>query len=143
MFSRKINTTFEHNSGIPHKEHEVRNTRVSEYLRKYGQGKIDTMPTDTRPVVNDERSTDEKLDNPDVTDALGVDQLDVMMEIDKHREDFEKAFKDIELTTKQKEKFDAAIKVLKDKNSSYEQVRDAERILTQLEEDKKITRARY
>lgn len=42
-----------------HPEHETRNTRVSEYLRKYGQGKIDTLPTDSRPVVKDERSDDE------------------------------------------------------------------------------------
>lgn len=143
MFSRNIKTTFEHNSGVLHHEHEVRNTRVSEYLRKYGQGKIDSMPTDTRPTITDNRSTDEKLDNPDVTDRLGTEQLDVLLEVDRLRERFEKAFADIELTQKQKEKFDAAVKVLNDRNSSYEQIQDASRILSQLEEDKKITRARY
>lgn len=142
MFSRNVNTTFEKNSGIPHPEHEVRNTRVSEYLRKYGQGKIDSLPTDNRPMVNDTRSTDEKLDHPDVTDRFGADPLDVMMELDRKKEDFEKAFEEIELTSKQKERFDAAKKVLENPNSSYEQKSDAHRILEELQESKKVTRTR-
>lgn len=142
MFRRDIKHCFEPNSGVLHAEYEERNTRVSEYLRKYGQGKIDSMPIDNRPTVNDSRTVDEMLDDDDVTARLGADNLDVLMELDRKKADFEAAFADIELTQKQKEKFDAAVKVLNDKNSSYEQQQDALRILDELKEAKKVTRAR-
>lgn len=142
MFRRDIKPRLEHNSGIMHPEHEERNTRVSEYLRKYGQGKIDSMPTDNRPVVNDSRSVDEMLEDSDITNHMGTDQLDAIMELDRKKADFEYAFADIELTKKQKEKFDAAVKVLNDRNSSYEQRKDAERILNELQDAKKVKRVR-
>lgn len=126
-----------------HLEHETRNTRVSEYLRKYGQGKIDSLPTDTRPEVRDSRTDEEKINEPlSATDSLAADQLDVMLELQENAKRFEDAFAEIELTKQQKEKFDAAIKVLKDSNSSFEQKMDAERILDELEQSHKLTRAR-
>ena len=142
MFRRDIKPKFEHNSGVLHPEHEERNTRVSEYLRKYGQGKIDSMPTDNRPVVNDNRSVDEMLEDNDITNHMATDQLDAFMELDRKKADFEAAFKDIELTQKQRQKFDAAVKVLNDRNASYEQIKDAERILNELTEAKKVKRVR-
>lgn len=126
-----------------HPEHETRCTLVSEYLRKYGQGKIETMPTDSRPEINDSRSDDEKLDQVDkLTDSLGTEELDVLLQMQDKAADFEKAFKDIELTKKQKADYDKAIEVLKDENASYEMRMDAYRILDDLERKNKITRAR-
>lgn len=56
--------------------------------------------------------------------------------------DFENAFKDIELTKKQRDSFDKAIKVLNDANASYEQKVDAYRILDELEQAHKVNRVR-
>lgn len=126
-----------------HPDHETRNTRVSEYLRKYGQGKIDTLPTDTRPEVKDNRSVDEMLSDGDkVTSSLGSEQLDVMLEMQRKANDFEAAFAEIELTKKQRSDFDKAISVLKNPNASYEQKMDAHRIIDELEQAHKVTRAR-
>lgn len=142
MFKRITDIHYEKNSHLLHREHEERNTRVSEYLRKYGQGKIDSMPTDARPQVNDQRTPDEMLDDNTPENHMAFDNLDALMELERKKADFEAAFADIELTQKQKEKFDAAVKVLNDKNSSYEQIKDAERILDELKEAKKLKRAR-
>lgn len=125
-----------------HPEHETRNTRVSEYLRKYGQGKIDSLPKDNRPEVTDERDTDSMLDGSSIVDRLDADQLDVMLELDAMADRYQAALADMELTQKQKSKFDKAIKVLQDKNASYEQRMDANRILDELEKTQKMTRAR-
>lgn len=143
MRKLKEKPVFESVSRDVHPEHQTRNTRVSEYLRKYGQGRIDSMPTDNRPLVTDNRSVDEMLSDPDkLTSSLGTDELDVLVEMQQKADDFEAAFKDIELTRKQKEKFDAAIRVLRDKNASYDQLSDASRIIEELEQAKKVTRAR-
>lgn len=131
---RKIDVT-------PHKDYESRDTRVSEYLRKYGTGKIDEMPNDTRAEIKDNRSVDEQLADG-FEPSLGTDDLDVLMELDKAREHYEAALADIELTKQQKADFDKAIKVLKDSNSSIEMKEDAYRILRDLESKGKVTRAR-
>lgn len=143
-FGRNIYpTSFDRVNSLLHPDHESRNTRVSEYLRKYGQGKIDTLPTDNRPVVTDNRSVDEMLDNPNkVADSLGSEQLDVLLEMQNKQSDYEQALKDIELTKKQRESYDAAIKVLNDSNASYDQKMDAHRILEELIQAKKVTRVR-
>lgn len=139
----KLNPVFENPSQKLHKEHETRNTRVSEYLRKYGQGKIDSMPTDTRPQVNDPRSVEEMLNDVDkLTSSLSPEQLDVLLEMQNNTAEFEAAINDIKLTEKQRQKFDAARKVLNDKNASYEQILDAHRIIEELRESHKLTRAR-
>ena len=134
---------FEKVTNLKHKDHETRDTRVSEYLRKYGQGRIDTLPADTRPEVHDNRTVDEMLDDPDnVTNSLGTEPLDVMLEMQRKTADFEAAFADIEITAKEKELFDKAVAVLKDSNSSYELKCDAYRILDELEAKHKVTRVR-
>lgn len=143
MKNLKEKPVFEKVSGDKHPEHQTRNTRVSEYLRKYGQGRIDSMPTDNRPQITDNRTVDEMLNDPDsVTSSLGTDELDVLMEMSRKADDFEAAFKEIELTKKQKSDFDAAVRVLRDKNSSYDAQLDAMRILDELGQAKKVTRAR-
>lgn len=143
-FARNVYpTSFERISTQIHPEHETRNTRVSEYLRKYGQGKIDSLPTDMRSEVHDNRSVDEMLDNPNkIADSLGAEQLDVLVEMQNRQADYEKALQEVELTKKQRKQFDAAVKVLNDSNASYEQKMDANRILEELYQAKKITRAR-
>lgn len=142
MMHKFLKPQFEVVSPDKHKEYQVRNTRVSEYLRKYGQGKIDSLPTDSRPVVIDPRSDDDKLSNNDKLDHMSNDELDVLTMYQDKLSDFEAAISEIKLTQKQKEQFDAAAKVLNDKNASYEQKADAYRILQELEEQHKVTRAR-
>lgn len=137
------NYAFEEVIQQKHKEHETRNTRVSEYLRKYGTGRIDMMPTDRRPEIKDNRTSDEMLTDVDkLTNNLGTEELDVLLEMQNKREDFESAFADIELTNKQKEQYDAAMKILNDKNSSYEEQVNAVAILEELKAAEKVTRAR-
>lgn len=132
---------YEPNDGILHSEHESRDTRVSEYLRKYGQGKIDVMPTDSRPQVVDDRSDDEKISDPFVP-SLGTDELDVFQQLEANREKFQAAQADIEMTKKDRVRFDNAIKIINDDNASIDAQRDAYRILEELERKGKVSRVR-
>lgn len=138
---KKIKPVCEKNSSVEHPEHQYTNTRVSEYMRKYGQGKIDVLPTDSRPEVNDPRTPDQMLEDG-FEPGLGTDELDVMAQLDQMRDKYENAVADIKATEKQKEQFDEAVKVLQNKNASYEQISDAYRILDELERKGKISRAR-
>lgn len=132
---------YEPNDGILHSEHESRDTRVSEYLRKYGQGKIDVMPTDNRPQVVDDRSDDEKISDPFVP-SLGTDELDVFQQLEANREKFQAAQADIDMTKKDRVRFDNAIKIINDNNASIDAQRDAYRILEELERKGKVSRVR-
>lgn len=140
MFQR-IKPISEDNSTLEHDEHQVTNTRVSEYMRKYGQGKIDVMPTDTRPEVNDDREPSAMLDD-DFTPGLGTDELDVMQRLDSMRERYANAVADIKATEKQKAQFDEAVKTLNDPNASSEKQYHAMAILDELSKKGKITRVR-
>lgn len=139
---KKIEGSFEKNSGVKHPDYESRNTRVSEYLRKYGQGKMEKIPTDTRPQVNDPRTVDEMLDDNNFEPSMATDDLDVMLELDSMKDRYNDAVEEINLTKSQKLKFDNAVKVLKDQNSSNDARLDAYRILDELEKQGKISRAR-
>ena len=48
-----------------HSEHQTRNTDVSYYLMKFGTGKLEELPQDTRPEVHDDRTVDEMLTDDD------------------------------------------------------------------------------
>lgn len=123
-----------------HPEHQTFDTTVSYYLRKYGTGQLESLPFDNRREINDDRTPDQMLADDGLVDGLGTDDLDIMMELERKREDFENAFQEIELTQKQKLKFDKAMKILKDPNSSVELRQDAYSILDELKD--KVTRAR-
>lgn len=140
MFKRE-KPVYESNSLLEHEDRQVTNTRVSEYLRKYGQGKIDSMPTDSRSEVVDDREPDQMLDD-EFVDGIGTDELDVMAELDRMKERYQAAQADISATQKQKEAFDAAVKILNDPNSSTDKVREAYSVLEELEKKGKIARAR-
>lgn len=141
MFKRITSIQYEDIDTSLHPEHESRNTRVSEYLRKYGQGKIDSMPVDHRPTVNDTRSVDDMLDS-EYEPSLSTEHLDVLLELERKKEDFIKMNEDIEFTTKQRESFDAAVKVVNDSNSSYDDKLKAYEVLEELEKQAKVIRAR-
>lgn len=141
MFKRiKCNSEF--NDGIAHPDHEERNTRVSEYLRKYGQGKLEVLPTDNRPQVEDPRTVDEMLAGDNNEISMADDELDIITRLQDASDHFQEVFAEIELTKQQKEKFDNAVKVLNDPNASTEKKVDAYRILDELESKGKVTRAR-
>jgi len=139
MFKRK-KCNLEELDLTPHPDYEQVNTTVSEYFRKYSQGKIENLPQDTRPEVTDERSSDEMLNDDSKTNHMSCDDLDVLQEYEQHREEFEKAIQDIELTAKQKEIFLSATAVLDDPNSSADKRREAYQALEELRD--KVTRAR-
>lgn len=141
MFKRLDKISYEQLDDALHPEYETRNTRVSEYLRKYGQGKIDTLPTDNRPTVQDDRSTDEMLQDG-FEPSLGTEQLDVLLEFEAKKEDFMKMQEDIEMTQKDKESFDAAVKIINDANSSQQDKFNAYEVLEELQKKCKVIRAR-
>lgn len=142
-FKRIKSNSFERNSGLVHKDYQVHETRVSDYLRKYGTGHADPsrMPQDRRPEVNDQRDVDDMLGDG-FEPQLGTDDLDVLMEIDRNKERFAKMREDIELNAKQRESFDAAMKILNDPNSSTHEREKAYEVLKELEQKGKVTRAR-
>ena len=140
---KKCKPEYEKLSSIPHPDYEVRDTRVSDYLRKYGQGKLEVMPQDNRPEVHDDRTEEEMLNSPQsAVDTFGADALDVMQEIENNRERFEAMETAIEMTKTERQKFDNAVKVINDPNSSESQKLAAIRVLDDLEAKGKVTRAR-
>lgn len=139
---RDIKTAFEYNDGVDHPDLQHVNTRVSEYLRKYGTGQIDKIPQDTRQEITDNRTPDQMLAEGEMVPGLGTDDLDVMQELSRMRERYVAAIEAINMDKSDKNKFDKAMKVINDKNASYEAQMDAYRILEELEQKGKITRAR-
>lgn len=137
MFDRE-KPVFERNSGELHPEHQCVSTRVSEYLIKYGQGKLDKMPNDTRQEIQDDRTVDQMLEDDDPTLSLGTEELDVLLASQEAAERFEKAQLDIKATQAQRVKFDNAVAVLQDKNASADARRSAYAILAKLEKDGKL-----
>lgn len=123
-----------------HPEHQVFDTTVSYYLRKYGTGQLEQLPFDTRREVKDDRTDEDMLNDDGLIDGLGTDDLDVLMELERKRDAFEAAFKDIELTKAQKQKFDKAMQILSNNDSSLESKQDAYEILEELKD--KVTRTR-
>lgn len=140
MFKRLKDLQYNTVDEKKHPEHQTFDTSVSYYLRKYGTGQLEQLPFDNRREITDDRTVDQMLDDDGLVAGLGTDDLDVMMELDRKREDFENAFQEIDLTQKQKQKFDKAMKILKDPNSSVELRQDAYAILDELKD--KVTRAR-
>ena len=143
MFKR-IKPSFEKNSGILHKDYQVRETRVSDYMRKYGTGHADPnlMPQDRRVEVTDEREVDDMLDMDSFEPSLGTDELDVLSIIESNRDKFAKMVEDIKMTKRQRIEFDDAMKVLNDVNATYESKQKALSVLDELEQKKVISRAR-
>lgn len=136
---RSISRVSEVLSDVRHAEYQNVNTRVSEYLLKYGQGKIDVMPTDNRPEVTDDRSVDQMLDDETPEFDISSDELDVLLEFQKNADKFEQARLAIESSEKDKTAFENAMKVLNDPNSSDEAKRDSYRILDKLKQQGKVT----
>lgn len=139
MFARNVRTVIgENNNGVPHKELQHVNTRVSEYLRKYGQGKLDKMPTTNAPEVKDDRSVDQMLDEPLM--APGTDPVEVLSKIQEMLPKYQAARDAIAQNQKDRDAFDKAVKVLQDKNSEFEEKRRAMLVLDELRESGKVTK---
>lgn len=141
MFKR-IKPVFEKVSNARHPEYQSRNTSVSEYLRKYGQGKIDSLPTDSRPEVTDDRSPDDMLADDSRMDHMSYDELDALCDFNAKREDFEKARQEIELNEKQTKAFNDAMEILNDANASSDRKMEAMEVLDELIKSGKVVRAR-
>lgn len=139
MYARR-KPVCEKTTQVPHPEYEIKETKVSDYLRKYGTGKLEDLPTSSRPEITDNRSVDQMLDDP--CESMATETIDVLAEIERNRESFVKAIMDVKATAKQRKQFDDAIKVLQDENAPYERKREAYAILDDLERQGKLTRAR-
>lgn len=140
MMYKHRKPVFERVSQDAHPDYEIKETRVSDYLRKYGTGKLEDLPQSSKPEITDNRTVEQMLDEP--CESMSTETIDVMMEIDRNREAFEKAILDVKATQKQKKQFEDAVKAIKDENTPFERKREAYAILDQLERDGKITRAR-
>lgn len=123
-----------------HKDFEIKETRVSDYLRRYGTGHIEDVPQNTAPEVRDDRTVEQMLEEPFV-EHLSTEPVDVIMLIDANRERFEKAFKELELTKTQHKRFKDALSVINNPNASHDSKREAYSILEELS-DKKMLRKR-
>ena len=117
-----------------HPEYEIRETRVSDYLRRYGTGHIEDLPQNTAPEITDDRTVDEMLSDEFVP-HMSTETVDIMMEIEDNKERFEKAAQEIEMTDAARKKFDAAMAVINNPNSSLESKREAYSILDNLVAD--------
>lgn len=131
---------FEKLSHEPHPDFEVKETRVSDYLRRYGTGHIDDFPTASAPEVHDDRSVDEMLSS-EFEPEMATESVDIVMEIERNQERFEKAIKELELTKAQRKQFDDAVAVLNDKNADFERKREAYAILDDLASSGKVKRS--
>lgn len=141
MFKR-IKPVFEHCTIYKHPEAQNVDTRVSEYLRKYGQGKIDELPQDSRPVVDDKRSVDEMLSDDARVDHMAFDELDAISELARKKDDFLKARDEIEMNEKDVKAADDAMKIIDDPNASDSQKMEAYAVLDELIESGKAKRTR-
>ena len=154
MKSKRIKPVFDDlDYDLNHPEYEIRETRVSDYLRRYGTGHIDDLPQTSAPEVPNERLSkamdsvlDKKASEADKSAAFNVVQeelegfvptmstesIDVLAEIEANRERFEKAAEDIELTATARKKFNAALSVINNPNASLDAKREAYSILDSL-----------
>lgn len=124
-----------------HPEYEIKETRVSDYLRKYGTGHIDELPTSSAPEIKDDRSVDEMLAEG-FEPSMSTETIDILMEIERNKDRFEAAVAELELTQTQKKEFDDAVKAINDPNTPYDRKIEAYHLLQDLESKGKITRAR-
>ena len=106
----------EYNSGKNHPEYEIRDTRPSDFLRKYGQGKLEDLPKTSAPEIVDNRTVDQMLDEP--VEHMSTESIDVLMEIEANRDKFDQALKTIELTESARKRYDDALSVINNPNSS-------------------------
>lgn len=132
---------YERVSSERHADFEVKDTRVSDYLRKYGTGHIDDFPTTSAPEVHDDRSEEEML-NSEFEPSMATETIDILMEIDRNKDRFKAAVDEIELTEKQKKDFNDAMDALDDPNSPLDRKREAYSILQELMNSGKVSRAR-
>lgn len=142
----KTKLQYEQVDSTKHLEHQERNTRVSEYLKKYGVGKLEDLPSDNRPTITDERTVDEMLDDErgGKVDLLAFDELDALSEFNSRKEEFEQMRAEIDLTEKQSQSFDRAMSVLNSANASRDDKQEALAVLEELQKSGKVnhTRAR-
>lgn len=89
---KKPNFDFEPNSGELHPEHEIVETSVVEFYRKFQKGQLDQLPqTHAVEMPPDGNDVDLlKVDAPPLDEY--VEELDVVSRINEKSEDFKKAF---------------------------------------------------
>lgn len=124
-------------SQLRHPDFKFTETRVSEFLRLYGSGKIQNLPEDPRPEVVDNRSTDEMLADP-FQPTMATEPVEVLAMFQEKAADFQKAIDDALLTAKDAQRKDELLEVL-NSSTSFDEKQEA---LEELEEIKKRTRAR-
>lgn len=133
---RCVTPQYEVNSGVEHAERQVVNTRVSHYLRLYATGKISEFPTngliENRELPEDMRN--DLLNRNLPLPELGTDPVEVMGYLAENRERFESLVSDYNLAISDQERYDDAMAVLDDDNSTIEQKAAAVRVLDAIRE---------
>lgn len=129
-----------------HAEYEIKETRVSDFLRRYGTGHIEDVPQNKAPEISNERVSsamdtilDKKANEVERSKAFEVlneetegfipsmatETIDVLAEIEANKERFEKAFNEIELTKTASKKYKDALSVINNPNAPLDAKREA------------------
>lgn len=111
----------EHNQYVEHPEHQERITSVSHLYEKYRTGKIEDMPSTSLPQMPDDPRSDDEMLNDDFVLGLGKDELDIMNRYKAIREKLQEEFKTIKMDAENKKKYEDALAVLDDPNSTPKQ----------------------
>lgn len=126
---------YEENSCVEHPEHQVINTRVSHYMRLYATGKISEFPTNGL------------RENPELPEGLrkdllnrnlplpehGTDPVEIMDYLNSNRDRLESLVQDYNLAISDRQRYDNAMSVINDPNSTPEQISVAVRTLESIE----------
>lgn len=136
-----------------HSDYEIKETRVSDYLRRYGTGHIDDVPQTKAPEVSNERVSsamdiilDKKANEVERSKAFEVlneetdgfvphmstETIDVLAEIEANKERFENALKDIQLTKTASKRYNDALAVVNNPNAPLDSKREAYSVLESL-----------
>lgn len=130
-----VDPHYEENSGVEHPEHQVINTRVSHYMRLYATGKISEFPTNGL------------RENPELPEGLrkdllnrnlplpehGTDPVEIMDYLNSNRDRLESLVQDYNLAISDRQRYDNAMSVINDPNSTPEQISVAVRMLESIE----------
>lgn len=135
--SHREKPVFERNSGVNHPDYEIKETRVSDFLRRFGTGHIDDLPTTSSPEISDDRTVDEMLSDPFVP-HMSNESVDILSMIEENKDRFDAAFHELELTKSQHKKFKEALSAIKDPNCPFERKREAYSVLEKLSADGKL-----
>lgn len=115
----------------PHPEFQNQETRISEFMRLYAKGSINSVPQNTRPEVVDDRDVDDMLSDG-FEPQLSTESIEVMAEIDRNIERFQEAISNIKNGTRRYNSFKRALSIYRDPSASPSEKNKAYQLLDSL-----------